>query len=155
MKRNYAYYNALELQYDRIIPKIIAEEYIEEVDRDLYDYKFLCFNGEVHYCWVDTDRSTNHSRNVYNLKWELQEWRQKYKNSNDPIKKPENFDNMVNIAKELCKDFTHVRVDLYNVDGKIYFGEMTFTNANGFQIIEPIEYNLMLGELWKLPINKN
>ena len=57
----------------------------------------------------------------------------------------------VNLAEKLCKGFSHVRVDLYNVNGKIYFGEMTFTNASGFEKITPNDYNLMLGKLWKLP----
>ena len=55
---------------------------------------------------------------------------------------------MIDIAKVLCVGFPHVRVDLYNIDGKIYFGEMTFTNGSGFEKITPYEDNLMLGELW-------
>lgn len=59
---------------------------------------------------------------------------------------------MVDLVRELCQDFLHVRVDLYNVNGKIYFGEMTFTNGSGFDIIHPYEINVALGNLWKLPI---
>ena len=61
---------------------------------------------------------------------------------------------MIDIANTLSKGFSHVRVDLYNVDGKIYFGEMTFTNGSGLDPIIPNEYDKVLGDYWKLPINK-
>lgn len=81
----------------------------------------------------------------------MQPWNQKaYGNTDYPIDAPENFDKMVEIATVLCEGFKHVRVDLYNIDGKIYFGEMTFTNGSGFEKIYPREADLMLGELWGL-----
>lgn len=154
MKINFAFMGGFEMHYKEIAPKIIAEEYIEDTEGDLKDYKFLCFDGVVRYCWVDAERFTDHRRNVYNMEWELQEWNQhSYKNIDFTIDKPDNFDLMVEIAERLCKGFPHVRVDLYNVNGKIYFGEMTFTNGSGFERIQPHPYNLMLGDLWKLPAN--
>lgn len=154
LKTNFAFMSGFEMHYKEIKPKIIAEKYIEDKNGDLKDYKFLCFGGNVHYCWIDSERFNDHRRNVYNLEWELQEWNQhKYKNIDFPISKPENFDLMIEIAKKLCEGFLHVRVDLYNVNGKIYFGEMTFTNGCGFERIHPYKYNLMLGELWQLPID--
>ena len=88
---------------------------------------------------------------MYNLKWELQSWNQeKYGNTNYPIEAPKNFDKMIEIATQLSNGFPHVRVDLYNVNGKIYFGEMTFTNGSGFEPIIPSEADEMLGELWSL-----
>lgn len=150
MKTNFAFFG-FEMHYKDIEPKIIAEKYIEDINGELKDYKFLCFDGNVHFCWIDSNRFTDHRRNVYNLDWELQEWTQhKYKNTDHPISKPDNFDLMVDLARRLCQGFSHVRVDLYNVNGKVYFGEMTFTNGSGFEKINPYEYNLMLGELWKI-----
>ena len=140
-----------ERHYSKIPPCIIAEKYIDYPDSDLPDYKFLCFNGEVKYCWVDMGRYHNHKRNVYDMNWKLQEWNQKdYGNYEEQISKPENFDIMVNIAKELCRDFGHVRVDLYNVNGRIYFGEMTFTNGSGFEKINPDSADIMLGDMWNI-----
>ena len=141
-----------ELHYSHIQPKIIAEKLLEyDGGWDLPDYKFLCFDGEVKYCWVDLGRYHKHRRNVYDLNWNLQDWNQKdYGNYPKPIDKPDNFDEMVNIAKTLSVGFAHVRVDLYNLDGKIYFGEMTFTNGSGFERIYPDEADLMLGNLWKI-----
>ena len=145
-------YKSLELHYSAIAPKIIAEEYVETELGELQDYKFLCFDGQPRYCWVDMGRYSNHTRNVYDLNWELQPWNQEtYAHYEKPIEKPKNFEKMVEIVKLLAKDFPHVRVDLYNVDGKIYFGEMTFTNGGGFDRILPVEYDKMLGDLWTLP----
>lgn len=82
--------------------------------------------------------------------WKLQPFQQMtYGNYERKIECPKNFKNMVDIAKKLCEGFEHVRVDLYNIDGKIYFGEMTFTNGSGFETITPEEYDYKLGELWK------
>ena len=140
-----------ELHYSDIPPKVIAEEFIDSKGGDLQDYKFLCFNGVPHFCWVDVDRFTNHKRNIYDLDWNLQDWNQRnYGNSKMPVEKPKNFDEMIEIAKKLSEGFSHVRIDLYNVDGKIYFGEMTFTNGSGFETIHPESADLMLGNLWDI-----
>ena len=143
-------YNTCELHYNYIAPKVIAEQFIDCSYEDLPDYKFLCFNGEPYFCWVDVDRYHKHKRNVYNLDWELQEWNQyRYGNAERTVEKPENFDRMIELARELAAGFSHVRVDLYNIDGKIYFGEMTFTNSSGFEPIVPDGADRMLGDLWK------
>ncbi len=150
-----SFIKGFEMHYTDIQPRIIAEKFIECAGNgDLPDYKFLCFNGQVYYCWVDIGRYHEHKRNVYDLEWNLQPWNQySYGNYETPIQKPQNFDKMIQIATILCQGFSHVRVDLYNVDGKIYFGEMTFTNGSGFEPILPEKYNRMLGDLWKLDMN--
>ena len=145
-------YKSFELHYCDIKRKIIAEQYIESPYGELQDYKFLCFGGKPYFCWVDMGRYTDHTRNVYDLNWELQPWNQEhYAHYKEPIPKPENFDKMVEIATKLCQGFSHVRVDLYNVSGKIYFGEMTFTNGGGFDRILPTSYNRVLGDMWEIP----
>ncbi len=142
-----------EMHYSNIKPKIICEKYVVDKKGELNDYKFLCFNGKPYYCWVDIDRNTNHKRNVYDMNWQLQEWNQFFPNSNRNVSKPENFDEMVRVVKALSEGFPHVRVDLYNVDGKIYFGEMTFTNGKGYERIYPEKYDEELGKLWKEDFN--
>lgn len=141
---------SMELHYSRIERKIIAEQFVETEEGELQDYKFLCFDGEPFFCWVDTGRFTEHTRNVYDLEWRLQPWNQETYSQKDCIEKPENFDEMISVARTLCKSFSHVRVDLYNVKGKIYFGEMTFTNGGGFDRIIPEKYDYMLGGLWHI-----
>ena len=149
MQFNYAYKH-FELQYEGIKPKIYAEKFLKFKD-NIEDYKFLCFDGEPKFCWVDVDRFHHHKRNVYNLEWELQPWNQyTYGNYDCVIEKPKNFDKMINIVKELCRGFSHVRVDLYNIEGEIYFGEMTFTDGAGLEPIYPMTANKMLGDLWQL-----
>ncbi|MBQ3396963.1 MAG: hypothetical protein IJG34_07920 [Synergistaceae bacterium] len=145
LRCNYAYLHH-EMQYRDIKPRIIVEKFMGDA---INDYKFLCFGGKPHYCWVDFDRYTNHKRNMYNLDWELQPFNQwHYGNYNGRVERPECFDEMKRIAEILCEDFGHVRVDLYICEGRIYFGEMTFSNGNGFEEITPEEWSLKLGELW-------
>lgn len=143
-------YVSMELHYSKIKRKIIAEKYIETAEGELQDYKFLCFNGEPHYCWVDMGRFSEHTRNVYDLEWNLQPWSQETYLQKDYIPKPQNFNQMIDLARVLSKGFAHVRVDLYNINGKIYFGEMTFTNGGGFDRILPEKYDRMLGDLWSV-----
>ena len=155
MKTDYAFTNSLQLHYRDIKRKIIAEKYLETNLGELQDYKFLCFDGKPCFCWVDLGRYSKHTRTVFDMNWKLQPWTQaSYGIANYDIPKPKNFDMMIDIANILSEGFSHVRVDLYNVDGKISFGEMTFTNGSGLDPIIPKEYDKVLGDYWKLPINK-
>ena len=147
LKANYADIG-YEMHYKDIKPKILIEK---NMGIAIKDYKFLCFDGKPYYCWVDIDRYGNHKRNVYDLEWNLQEFQQMdYGNSEEKLDCPEQFEEMKRIAKKLSEGFDHVRVDLYLIDGKIYFGEMTFTNGSGFEKIQPDEWDYKLGNLWTL-----
>jgi hypothetical protein len=149
MKTDFGYSHGFELHYSGINRKIYAEQYIDFNGNDLEDYKFLCFNGKAYYCWVDVDRNGDHKRNVYDMEWNLQPWGQAKKNTEREIPKPTNFEMMITLAEKLATGFSHVRVDLYNVNGKIYFGELTFTNGSGYDLIYPREYDNHLGSLWE------
>ncbi len=152
---DFAYYNPFEFQYAAIPPKIIAEKYMTVDKGDLPDYKFLCFNGEPMFCWVDMNRYSDHKRNIYDMNWQLQPWNQfNYGNYDGEIPEPECFDEMKRIVSILAEGFPHVRVDLYDINGKIYFGEMTFTNGSGYEKIVPDTADLMLGELWQIDTSK-
>lgn len=148
---NFAFYGDLQLHYKNIVPKIIAEEYIEDTNGELNDFRFICFNGKAKFCWIDIKGSNYHYSNIYDTKWQLQPW-ELGGLSNTPyeVNKPNNFQEMVSIANKLASEFDHVRVDLYNVDGKIYFGEMTFTSTGGYRLITPEHYNYAIGNLWNL-----
>lgn len=144
-----------ELHYGKITPKIIAEEFIDSGSGDLQDYKFICFDGIPYFCWVDVGRFTDHRRVVFDMEWKKQNWNQhNYRAPEKEVPKPKNFDQMVDIVRKLADGFSHVRVDLYNVKGKIYFGEMTFTNGSGFEKIVPESADIMLGDLWNLDMTK-
>lgn len=150
MNTNYAFKFGLELHYKNIKPKIIAEKYIEN-DEGLLDYKFLCFNGKVEYVWVDSGRFTAHRRDIFDLDWNLQPFIINHPNAEKTPKKPNKLKKMIELATKLSKDFAHVRVDFYEVDGQIYFGEMTFTSESGVGKFYPEEYDLKLGQMIKLP----
>lgn len=151
LKIEFAYLNGYEMVYSGIEPLIFITEYIESNDNGLKDYKFICFNKEPKYVWVDSDRFTGHKRTVYNLDYSPAPFNlANYKNvMNDT--KPLNYEKMLELANILCQDFDdYVRVDFYNVNGKIYFGELTFSSAAGIEFPNPIQYNEKIGKLLDL-----
>ena len=146
-KVNLAYLN-FELHYKNIKPRILIEE---SIGSNIDDYKFLCFGGAPYYCWVDKDRLGDHKRMVFDMEWNEAPFQiGTYKKIRERIERPENFDEMVEIAKKLSAGFSQVRVDLYSEKGVVYFGEMTFTTANGMIRFFPEEYDFQLGDLWNL-----
>ena len=151
---NFAFCEGLQLHYKDIKPKIIAEKYLEEKNGELSDYKILCFNGVPKFIWIDQGRFSQRTENIYNIDWELQPFRLTYENSKEEVPKPKNLEKMIELAKILSKDFVQVRVDFYNVNEKIYFGEMTFTSANGIDKFIPNSWNYKLGQMLKLPDKK-
>lgn len=152
LKRNYVIQNR-EYPYKNVLRRIIAEKYINDGDgNDIMDYKFFCFNGVPRFVELDFDRFTNHRRNVYDTKWNLLDLQILYPKGNDrAIPKPQNFDVMIEIAAKISIGIPHVRVDLYNVNGKIYFGEMTFFHGSGMESFTPQEWDLIFGKMIKLP----
>lgn len=137
---------SFQMHYYDIVPCILAEKNMGD---NIFDYKFLCFDGEPYYCWVDTDRFSSHKRIVYDMSWQPQPFCQGNHPISEGVPKPGCFDEMVRIVKILAQGFDHVRVDMYTIDDKIYFGEMTFTNGNGMEPIHPPQYDDYLGKLWK------
>lgn len=140
-----------EYQYKYVEKKILCEELIKDKNNKLVDYKFFCFNGNPEFFKIDLDRYSEHKVNFYDLNWNLLNIKEAgYKNSNERLSCPENFNEMIEIVKKICKEFQFVRVDLYNVDGKIYFGELTFTPASGKNPFLPLEKDLKIAERIKV-----
>lgn len=155
MKMDYTYCCGLQLHYKLIKRKIIAEKYLENTD-GLDDYKFLCFDGKPYYIWKDVGRfGQQHYRTFYDLQWNCQDFAYQYPILDESDKKPECLEEMVRLAGILCQGFPHVRVDFYEVDGHVYFGEMTFTCCSGIDRFDPIEMDYKMGELIKLPEKKD
>ena len=154
LKKN-VYRDLREWPYKNIRPRIIAEKYMEDENGELLDYKFFCFGGSVKCLQVDYDRFVEHHRNIYDLNWNLLPFSIKYPSKiGTVIKKPQHLDRMIAIAQELSKGFPHVRVDLYNVSGKIFFGELTFYHGSGFERFNPDAWNMKFGEWLDLPNQK-
>ena len=141
-----------EPQYKNVEKKILIEKYISNKKDELLDYKFFCFNGNVEFLKIDFDRYNNHKANYYDVNRKLLNIREgKYLNYTNDFFFFFNFDDMVNIAKKISEYFDFVRVDLYNVDGKIFFGELTFTPAAGINPFKPLEYDFKVAKLIKIP----
>lgn len=153
--RNYYKYNK-EYPYKNVHPRYIVEEYIvDESGYELKDYKFFCFNGEPKFVQIDFDRYSNHRRNVYDINWNLLDLQIKFPKGHDRVfPKPDNYEEMLEVARMLSKGIPHVRIDLYNVTGKIYFGEMTFFHGSGMEVFTPLEWDYKFGDFIKLPVSR-
>lgn len=155
MSEDYAFKSGFELQYSAIPRKIVAEKYIENNDRDLFDYKFWCFDGKVKYIQFLSERYTNANgaqMAFYDRGWNKLNFIVAHPLDDKTIKKPDNLESMIELAEKLSSGFNYVRVDFYDVNNKIYFGEMTFTPDSGQGKWEPEEMNLTIGRMIKLPI---
>ena len=140
-----------EWQYNDIEPRLVVEKLlVTEEGMIPSDFKLHCFNGKVVFTQVDLDRATDHKRNLYDINWNLIPCKWNYENG-EPVRKPEVFEKMVEIAEKLAKDFICVRVDLYVIEHKIYFGELTFHSESGFGKFEPQEWDFKFGKMLKLP----
>ncbi|AYW46870.1 carbonic anhydrase [Tetragenococcus koreensis] len=145
---------AREWSYKDIKPKVVVEEYLEDTENSfegINDYKFFCFNGKPCYVVFDIDRHSGHKRNIYDIDWNYIDVNTDRNNFGDIVPKPEGYEEMVNIAKILSEDFPFVRVDLYYVNKKVYFGELTFYPWSGYVQFNPDKFDLILGEKLSLP----
>ncbi len=153
----------VEPHYLGIKRKIIAEGLLDEhsdFTSSLVDYKIWCFNGNVFGTWCCFNRSGF----VADTEWHDLDWKFRpewsiftthYKNGQGSIPKPPNYDEMLKVASKLSKGFPEVRVDLYNIDGRIYFGEMTFSCAGGYINFYSNDILNKLGDLTILPQKNN
>ena len=143
-----------EWAYGGSSKKIIVEELLEDnsnKDKGISDYKFLCFNGKPVYVVYDKVRFSDHKRNFYDVNWNYVKVDSDCPCFEDSVKKPENYEKMVEIASVLSRDFPAVRVDLYNIEGKIYFGELTFYPWSGYVQYTPDSFDFELGKYFVLP----
>ena len=142
--------------YYDIKPRIVFEELLPLDERaDLPDYKFFCFDGEPYCLYTMIDYTKNHDNGrlgFFDTDFKLMPYyRKDFKPIKEQIPKPKNFDLMVGYARVLSKGFPHVRVDFYNINGRIVFGELTFYNASGYTAFEPDNFDYILGKKFILP----
>lgn len=148
MKRNY-YWSGREWPYKGVTPQIIAEPFLENnTTRDLSDYKFFCFNGKVKCFKVDFDRFIEHHANYYDREKNILPFGEAdYPPVYDrELKLPSTIDKMIQLAEVLSSNTSFLRVDFYDVDGKIYFGELTFYPASGMRPFTSKEWDKKLGD---------
>lgn len=154
LSRNF-YYSCFEWPYKDVKPRIIAEPFVyDSRNGDLKDYKFFCFNGEVKAMFIATERNKKDVEvkfDFFDADFNHLPFSQGHPNSLDVIDKPLCFEEMKSLASKLSHDFPHVRVDFYEVDGKILFGEMTFFHYAGWVKFNPHEWDNIFGNWLNLP----
>lgn len=153
LKRN-SYYGTREYPYKNILPKVFAEEYLGD---DIIDYKFYCFNGKPLFLYCGQGLTEDHSLKIdfYDLEWNLMPFYRTDYHRLGIIPKPQRLDEMILIAKTLCKNIPFVRIDLFEVNNKVFFSEFTLYPASGFMPFVPPEYDRIVGEWLTLPNKLN
>ena len=161
LKRN-LYEETQEWQYKECKPRIIIEKLLQDKNGHIpNDYKLHFINGKLEFVYCSVGRETTNKRNIYDANWNplYFSWVEPYKDASnirgEEIPAPASFEEMKRIGSEIAKDFPYyVRVDFYDVDGKLYFGEITFHHGSGFDVFVPNHYDEDYGTLLKLPIDK-
>lgn len=154
LKQNY-YDQGREWQYRDIKPQIIAEKLLLNEDESIpFDLKLFCLNGCVELIQVDLDRVENHTRNMYDLDWNLLPYTYCYPNGR-AVEKPELLDEIIVLAERLSKAFSFARVDFYYCQKKIFFGEITFHPEGGLGVFDDEKIELQLGEKLQLDFTNN
>lgn len=146
------YWSGREWVYKDLKKRIVAEKYLEDESGGLLDYKFYCFNGQPRFLQLEVGRYTDHTtRNFYDMDWNLMPFGKELPHSPDiHVDRPVVFEEMKKIATDLCKPFSYVRVDLYQVQGKVFFGELTFFPASGAPDFVPAQYDKVVGDMWNI-----
>ena len=151
LKTNYGN-KTVEKHYSHIKPQIIIEKYLGNADNLPTEYKIHVFNGIAKYMYVVTGRGIDIRYNNYYVDWTPFDGAQfnGWKKRDEKLPIPSNWNEMIKLSEELAKEFPFVRVDLYNIDGKIYFSEMTFTPAKGTLIFDDDKADFEIGEWLKI-----
>lgn len=148
LKKNY-YISSREWPYKNVKPQIIIEENIQPDNKEqqINDYKIMCFNGKVRCSFVCSNRTKESLYvNFYDVDWNPMPFERHYPKNPVEIEKPSKYDDMVRLAEILATDIPFVRVDFYQVNDKLYFGELTFYPGGGIEEFDPKSYDLMLGK---------
>lgn len=153
--RYYAY--GREWPYKKVTPQIIAEPFLEDSKtKELRDYKFFCFNGKAEYMFIAANRQSSDIETTfdfYDMDFNHLDIINGHPNSSVPLDKPLNFDLMKNLAEILSEGIPHVRIDFYEVNGQVFFGEYTFYHYSGFTPFVPDEWDYILGkhlDIWDI-----
>ena len=140
-KREWAYVN--------IKRKLIIEPLLRDADGQLPDdYKFHMIHGKCAFIQVDRERFRHHSRTLYDPDWSLLPVSYQYRQG-EKVEKPDQLDYMLDLARRLSRPFDYIRVDLYEIDGKVYFGELTNYPESGHGTFDPVSFDFELGKKWR------
>lgn len=138
--------------YEFVHPKILIEEYIEQIDGQVYDYKFMCFNGDPNYIIFSTNRFKDQTIDFFDIYWnKLDITNKNHPNSKNKIEQPRHLAQMIEVSIKLSKLFPLARVDFFEAGNRLYVGELTFYPGGGMNKASSIERDYKLGEMLKLP----
>lgn len=145
-----------EWPYLNVRPRVIAEAYMEdERFGELRDYKFFCFDGVPKAMFIASDRNVGATKfDYFDLDFNRLNIRQRYPNRRETVERPKTFEQMIEAARVLSRGIPHVRIDFYEVDGRMYFGEYTFYHFSGFAPFDPPEWDETFGSWLRLPVNE-
>ncbi len=152
LKQDY-YLTSREWPYKDVPRKIVCEKYMEDCQvHELIDYKFMCFNGAVKCSFTCSERFSESGLKVtfFDKDWNVMPFERHYPASKNPPTKPINYDKMIQFSEKLSKGIPFIRVDFYEINGKLFFGELTFYPGSGFEEFTPEEWDYRLGDFLKL-----
>lgn len=151
LRRKY-YYVHREWPYKNVKPRIIIEKYMEDDATDeLTDYKVMCFGGKAKMVFTCTERFGDGLKvTFFDLDWNKLPFERHYPASKKNIPRPKNLDKMIELSEKLAKGIPFVRIDWYEINGKLYFGEYTFYPGSGLEEFTPEEWDKKLGDLLDL-----
>lgn len=157
LKKNY-FYSSREWPYKNVKPRIIIEKYLDDgKNSQLNDYKIMCFNGKAKCSFVCSERDNKDlglAVTFFDLDWNRMPFERHYRSSDKVILKPKNYNKMIELSEKLSENIPFVRVDWYEVNGKLYFGELTFFPGAGFEEFTPEEWDYKIGDMLELPKKK-
>lgn len=146
------FYHGREWPYKNVKRKIIAEKFMSDgTGKELNDYKVFCFNGVARLVQIHKGRFSNHTQDYYDKEWNKLDIYQGVPQSSELMPKPEFLDEMLRLSEILSQGIPEVRIDWYAINGALYFGEMTFFDASGFDDFEPDQWNEIIGSWIILP----
>ena len=151
-----SYYQTFNWGYKHMQPVVYAEEYMEQIDGQLYDYKFYCCNGKAQFLFIATDRHKEGklTYNFFDMDFNRLPFTYGGRGHEEHLEKPAHFEEMVRCAELLAEPFPFVRVDFYEVGNTIYIGEMTFYSGGGILPFDPVEWDYKLGEYIPIPTQR-
>lgn len=153
LRYNYYYRGGFEWPYKNVKPRIIAEAFMaDDSGTDLPDYKLMCFGGKVKCSFTCTGRNTENGLHVtfYDREWQKMPFARHYPAEERPMSKPENYEKMVELAEKLAAPLKFARIDFYDINGRIFFGEITFFPGNGTEEFNPEEWDEKIGDWLEL-----
>ena len=152
--KNNGYWYGREWPYKNVKPCIIAEKYMEDsISKDIKDYKFFCFNGSMEFFDIDIDRFIEHRANYYDRNGNFLPFGKTYcpPDYTKKIEMPKNLDKMIELAETISHNTVLSRIDFYEIDGQVYFGEITFYPGSGFSPLTDEKWDYKLGDMIDLP----